>query len=558
MRFELAATGKRLILGAALGNCVHVAGILNFLKLAQRYGYETLFLGPAVSTDRLSEAIKTHNPDLVALSYRLTPEVLERLLASLKENIQKNRWTKKTFIFGGTPPSAEVARQSGLFQAVFSGTESLEEINAFLEGKAEKTKKGEIPPQRLIDRIAFKGTFPLLRHHFGLPTVKQTVKGAREIALSEVVDVLSIGPDQNAQESFFRPEEMKKGQHGAGGVPLRGPEDLTSIYKATRCGNYPLLRCYSGTRDLIQWAEMSLQTIHIAWGAVPLCWYNCLDGRSDRLPEDSIRENQQAMRWYGQHGIPLEVNESHHWSLRDAPDTVAVAAAFLAAYNAKKAGVTHYVAQYMFNTPAQTSPVMDLAKMLAKIELIESLHDENFTSIRQTRTGLASLAPQPDIAKGQLSTSCLFQLSLEPRIIHVVGFCEGDHAATPADIIESANITRGVIENYDLGSPRILDDPRIRDRKKELVDETKFLLKSIQDLPEDKPEDPWTDPKTISLSIQKGLLDAPHLAGNAHAAGKVITRVQNGACYAVDPDSGEPVSEQERISRLLNENRVKA
>lgn len=528
-----------------------MAGILNFLKLAHQYGYETIFLGPAVSTANVSEAIKTHDPDLIALSYRLTPEVLKKLLGVLKNEIKKNEWEKKTFVFGGTPPTAEVASQSGLFEAVFGSTESLEEITSFLEGKTEKLKTGEIPPQNLIDRIAFNGTYPLLRHHFGLPTVRETVEGTKDIALSEAVDVLSIGPDQNAQESFFRPEEMKKGQDGAGGVPLRKPEDLEAIYQATRCGNHPLVRCYSGTRDLIQWAEMSLKTIHIAWGAVPLFWYNRLDGRSDRSPEESIRENQQVMKWYGENRIPLEVNESHHWSLRDAPDTVAVAAAFLAAYNAKKAGVSHYVAQYMFNTPAQTSPLMDLAKMLAKIELIESLHDENFTSIRQTRTGLAYMSPHPDIAKGQLGSSSLFQLSVEPKIIHIVGFCEGDHAATPSDIIESANITRGVIENYFLGSPRIHDDPRANERKDELIDEAKFLLQAIKDIPSGNVEDPWTDSNNLAQAIQKGLLDAPHLAGNPHAAGKVITQIRNGACYAIDANSGNPLSEKERISRIL-------
>jgi methylmalonyl-CoA mutase cobalamin-binding subunit len=546
----LAVTGKHLILGASLGNCVHVAGILNFLKLAQSLGYKTIFQGPAVSVAKLSSAVKRHDPDIIAISYRLTPEVLKKLLVILRGDIQKHGWEKKTFVFGGTPPTADVARQSNLFEAVFGGTETIEKITSFLRGKAEKTKKDDIPPQNLIERIELKGAHPLLRHHFGLPTVKETVKGAKEIALSETVDILSIGPDQNAQESFFRPEEMEKGQDGAGGVPLRKPEDLESIYQATRCGNHPLLRCYSGTRDLIQWAEMCLKTINIAWGAVPLCWYNRLDGRSNRLPEESIRENQQAMNWYGNHGIPLEVNESHHWSLRDAPDTVAVAAAFLAAYNAKEAGVKRYVAQYMFNTPARISPRMDLAKILAKIELIESLHDENFTSIRQTRTGLACLSPHPDRAKGQLSASCVFQLSLEPKIIHVVGFSEGDHAATPSDIIESANITRGVIDNYSLGSPHMLADTEIQERKEQLAAEAKLLLKAIQNLPPHKKQDPWTDPKNLARAIRVGLLDAPHLAGNEHAAGKIITQIKNGACLAIDPDSGKPLSEKERISRI--------
>ncbi len=73
----MGSVNKKKILGAALGNCVHVAGILNFLKLAEHCGYKTLFLGPAVSVEKISEAIKQHNPNLIAISYRLTPEVLK-------------------------------------------------------------------------------------------------------------------------------------------------------------------------------------------------------------------------------------------------------------------------------------------------------------------------------------------------------------------------------------------------------------------------------------------------------------------------------------------------
>ena len=377
------------------------------------------------------------------------------------------------------------------------------------------------------------------------------VQKALEAYLVELAD-LQVALDRlhDTSDPIITTDEMRKEQDGAGGVPLRKPADMEAIYEATRCGNHPLLRCYSGTRDLIKWAEMSLKTINIAWGAIPLCWYNQLDGRSDRTPVDSIAENQQTMKWYAEHKIPLEVNESHHWSLRDAHDTVAVAAAFLAAYNAKKMGITHYVAQYMFNSPAQTSPLMDLAKMLAKIELIESLHDKNFTSIRQTRTGLFCLSSDPDVAKGQLSSSCLFQMALEPKIIHVVGFCEADHAATPSDIIESAKITRGIIENFALGAPQILDDPRIKKRTTELVEEAEYLLQALKNLAAGKVKDPWTDPKTLAQAIHKGHLDAPHLAGNPYAAGKVFTQIRDGACYAVDPQSGNPLSEKERISRI--------
>ncbi len=39
---------ERLILGAAIGDCVHVAGVVNFLNLAEQVGFRTVMLGPAV------------------------------------------------------------------------------------------------------------------------------------------------------------------------------------------------------------------------------------------------------------------------------------------------------------------------------------------------------------------------------------------------------------------------------------------------------------------------------------------------------------------------------
>jgi len=36
-------------IGAAIGNCVHVGGAVNFLKLAEEEGHSTEFLGAAVS-----------------------------------------------------------------------------------------------------------------------------------------------------------------------------------------------------------------------------------------------------------------------------------------------------------------------------------------------------------------------------------------------------------------------------------------------------------------------------------------------------------------------------
>jgi hypothetical protein len=146
---------------------------------------------------------------------------------------------------------------------------------------------------------------------FWLPDIEDTVRGAREIAEARVLDVRSLAPDQNAQEFFFHPERMRPELDGAGGVGLRSPEDLRRIYEATRTGNYPLLRCYSGANDLVRWGSMLRETIRIAWGAVPLFWYSRLDGRSQRPLEASIAENCGAIGWYASQGIPVEVNDGH-------------------------------------------------------------------------------------------------------------------------------------------------------------------------------------------------------------------------------------------------------
>ena len=167
----------------------------------------------------------------------------------------------------------------------------------------------------------------------------ETLDGIAAIAEARVLDVISLGIDQDAQENFFRPERQDPRRTGAGGVPVRHADDYRSLYAASRRGNYPLLRTYSGTDDFVRLAEMYVETINIAWAAVPLFWFNAMDGRGPHDLESSIREHQKLMAWYGSRSIPVELNEPHHWGMRDAPDVVFVIAAYLSAYNARAFGV---------------------------------------------------------------------------------------------------------------------------------------------------------------------------------------------------------------------------
>jgi methylmalonyl-CoA mutase cobalamin-binding subunit len=542
------------VIAASIGNCVHVAGIMNFLSLAEREGYATRFLGAAISIDELLMEAKKEKPYYVGVSYRLTPEPLKEVLLELKEKISLLGLKDIKWIFGGTEPTAKVAEESGIFSIIFNGTEDLDYVIGLLKGVSYVTS--EDYPQDLVSRILSKYPYPILRHHIGLPSVRETVDAIEKIADSKVLDVISIAPDQNAQEHFFEQHKMDCRLNGAGGVPVRSREDFEKIYAASRQGNYPILRCYSGTKDLISFAGLLNDTINNAWCAVPLYWYSVLDRRGPRTVNEAIRENQLVMKRHGERSIPVEVNESHHWSLRDAHDTIGVVTAYLAAYNAKKMGVKDYISQYMFNVPPSISPAMDLAKMLAKIEMIEGLQDENFTVYRQARAGIASLPVDLLQAKGQLSASALLSMAIKPHIYHVVGYCEAHHAATADDVIESCKIVRGVIRNTMLGSVDITRDIKVQERKNELIEEACITLRAISSLGQDA-NDPLTDPATLTRAVELGILDAPHLRGNGAAKGTLATRLIGGALYAYDFKERRVLSEKERIDRILVQNSLK-
>ncbi len=542
----------RTVVAAALGECVHVAGVLNFLRLAEAAGWRTVFLGPATPIAEVLAAARRERADLVAVSYRLTPETGERLLGEFAEAADDLRAAGVRFAFGGTPPVAERARSIGFFERTFA-EEGPEEVLAYLKGQAGVARAEVDYPQTAVARIAWKAPFPLLRHHFGLPSVAATEEGIRQIAEARVLDAISLGTDQDAQANFFRPERQDPARTGAGGVPVRTAADYRALYAASRRGNYPLLRTYAGTDDFLRLAELYVETIAIAWCAIPLFWFNRMDGRGPWDLEPSIRVHQEVMAWHGARGIPVEVNEPHHWALRDAPDVIYCVAAYLSAYNARACGVEDYIAQLMFNSPPGVADAMDLAKMLAVRELIAPLAGPDFRIWRQTRTGLLSYPLDLAAARAHLAASVYLQMALRPHIVHVVGHTEAHHAATADDVVEACKLARRAIENALRGQPDMAADPAIRERQAELVREAQVTLAAIRALAPAGVADPLADPATLARAVTQGVLDAPHLRNNPFARGQIVSRLdRRGACLAVDPESGRPLGEAERLARLGN------
>src|SRR5699024_10421125 len=115
-----------------------------------------------------------------------------------KEKIERQNINNVKWMFGGTEPTAKIAEKSGIFHKIFYGTEDIDEVIAYLKGK--DYKKQEFYPKDLITRINSKYPYPILRHHLGLPSLEKTTEAIEKIAKAEVLDVISIAPDQNAQE----------------------------------------------------------------------------------------------------------------------------------------------------------------------------------------------------------------------------------------------------------------------------------------------------------------------------------------------------------------------
>jgi hypothetical protein len=230
---------------------------------------------------------------------------------------------------------------------------------------------------------------------------------------------------------------------------------------------------------------------------------------------------------------------------------VFVVAAYLSAHIARAFGVKDYIAQFMFNSPPGLSDTMDLAKMLACLDLIEPLAGSDFRIWKQTRTGLLSYPLDPSAARGHLAASVYLQMALEPEIVHVVSHTEADHAATAEDVIEACKLARRSMENALRGQPDMSCDPEIDRRREELAAEATVTLRAIAEMSAPGAEDPLTDPTALTRAVTTGLLDAPHLRNNPFARGQIVTRIDTrGACVVVDPDTGRPLSEEERIASL--------
>ena len=127
----------KTVVAGALGECVHVAGVRNFLRLAEAAGWRTVFLGPAVPIEQFLEAVHAELADgrlLVGVSYRLTPETGERLLGEFAEAAD-DLHAGRALCLWRHAAGGRARRALGFFERVFDGSEGADEVLAYLKGE---------------------------------------------------------------------------------------------------------------------------------------------------------------------------------------------------------------------------------------------------------------------------------------------------------------------------------------------------------------------------------------------------------------------------------------
>jgi len=188
---------------------------------------------------------------------------------------------------------------------------------------------------------------------------------------------------------------------------------------------------------------------------------------------------------------------------------------------------------------------MDIAKSLAKKELIESLKSESFIPVTMVRPGLMSFPADPHMSMGQLVSSLFTASYLQPQIVHVVAYCEATKRATPVEIIESVKMVKHAMSEAAKGLPDFSKDDKIERHKEFLKNESATILEAMESIKISS----LTSPETIYAAINAGILDAPGLRKMSVAKGKTTTATIDGATFAVD-ENNEVIDERTRLKKL--------
>lgn len=645
---------KKRVLAGSIGDCVHTLGVETFSQWLEDkgIGYVAIKLGPAVAIQNCINKIRESRPAVVAISSRLGDLHVDKLIGEFMEKAWEHGLAPEhsgiRYCFGGLRTAANLVRAmtgkqiledkftpveernynlekiaeeykskgkfKNFFELIVDDYITMEELEIFAEGKTatiHKEIKWSNDLKERIKQVRALENRPIFRAHIGVQdeSIEPTVKAVEKISEAGCLEIVSLAPDQPCQAflaKFIRGEEdPDKYLKGQGGAPIRSKEDLIRLKEATQRGNYPTTRIYSGTDELVELGKLFEEAFDMPFPAVPIFFYNELDGRGPISIEDSFQEHFDVIKWWAEQGKALEINDPHQWQLRNCSDDMYVADHILAGIIAFKLGIKDYVMQLMFDLPPEIDPIFDVAKMKAAYEIIEPLTKHfDFNIIKETRGGLSSFPPNLDMAKGHLAITTQWQMFMEPEIIHVVSFSEAHHEAGDGDVIESCDIVKGVIADfYRSAQPDIFSDPRVVERKNELKKGAMYNLlhlaimggyegrvtldnffdwavdpeeASKRENPEDREkhfESMLIDlineenyptktcglmaPDNLELALQIGLFQAPQVTvidKRYEIVGKCRTKMVNGTCRIDEFDGIKVKDEFERVDLVRDRN----
>jgi len=608
---------------ATLGNDPHTQGIFKARRIAREAGYDVCTLPPGTSEEDILRKIQEYDPTHIGLSYRLTPENGLNLYLSMLRRLASNsllsrlNGERRSLAFAGLPETVEMVTGSDIgrrydvrgIQQDRNPVISVERLLDYLEIYdtrrdviLESVRKRLIPSRiEILDQLATEiiedGTKegslekpsneamksytdrifevwperPLLRVHYGEPglTVDPTIEGIKKLANEGVVDEISLGSSDFSQRYFDRPEKWVGKNDG--GVPYRNFDDLMELLEATRRGNYPSIRTYAHVVNLVGYAIGCIKKgiLGPSHHAVPLYYFNELDGRGSTPVQESIEEHINTVQILGEYGIATEMNNPNQWQSRWAPDSTIVADYGLITSIMIANGVKDMVLQMQFNKPRETSDYGDLAKFTAALKLVNILTPpqmkDRIRILRQTRTGIGYFEPHIPIADYQLARSTLLQSMIEPHAIHIVPSCEALYAAKPDDVIKSSDLVRKAYSMYRRHKDDLrpyLKDPEVIERRDELVNESLFLLREIAKLNPRYPsygyadEELWRylhDARTLYRALEEGYMSAPGIFTEPY---RTMSRdiytdmIPGGFLDMVDPNTFQTISQEERLNTL--------
>ncbi|MFW5803601.1 MAG: hypothetical protein ACOCWG_00045 [bacterium] len=612
---------RHFFLGANIGNCPHTEGLFKAARIAEMAGFKTFVCKPESSLDHILAMISKYDPDYIGFTYRLTPlkgitelkKIINKLIANgLHKKFNGNN---RKIAFSGLPETIKILNnrknefpieifpirqipnkldQINLVFKYFDLNESVK-LNIYSEIKeelfppkiemldqlADEVIKNDnyqkIPPLpipsesakiNLIRRMN-ESQYPLLRSHFGIPddSINPTIDGIRILSNARVIDEVSIGSSDLSQRFYGKPHQFIKKKND-GGVPYKDINDLRALFLSSRTGNFPACKPYAHTTGILEFIDDCVNTGHLigAHQAVPLYWLNKLDGRGSTNVKNSIKEHIDAVRKLGNLGIPVEMNDPNQWSSRWAHDTVVAADYGIISSVMLKNGVKDIILQMQFNKPVETSDFGDIAKFKVGSFLAHKFRNSLNTEVNihhETRTGIEYFSTDLKHAKWQLARSSLLQMFLNPKIIHLVSYCEAIRAATVEDIIESSQIIRKSVDLFrkneiDLRKYENID--LVKERKNFLLEETTYLLTKIAELDSNFNKDKniieyLSNPETIYKSIKHRFMTAPGIVNPDFKNEKLITKpMKNGFFNAVSFEDGHLLRENERISSIYLNN----